>query len=93
MTAVPDYDLAHPRGERWLAIRDFVESREQLSPDECRLLFDLGLGEPDRNLGTAIACGLLYRRTCPADVRGRAAVSDRAAVRRAAGFFRASVEA
>lgn len=86
MTGVPDYDPAHPRRERWLAIRDFVESREQLSPDECRMLFDLGLAEPDRNLGTAVMCGVLYRRTCPPDVRDWAKASDRAAVTRTANL-------
>jgi hypothetical protein len=84
MSGVPDYDAAVPRRERWLAVRDFVESREQLSPDECRMLFGLGSAEPDRNLGTAVMCGVLYRRECPPDVRARAKASDRAAVRRAA---------
>jgi hypothetical protein len=83
MTGVPDYDDAHPRRERWLAVRDFVESREQLTPDECRMLFDLGAAEPDLNLGTAVMCGVLYRRACPPDVRERARASDRPAVRRA----------
>lgn len=84
MTTVPDYTPAHSRRERWLAVRDFVESREQLTPDECRMLFDLGLSEPDRNLGTAVMCGVLCRRACPPDVRERARASDRVAVRRAA---------
>ena len=82
MTDVPDYDVSLPRRERWLAVRDFVEQREQLTAAECRILFELGMNEPDRNVGTAVMCGVLYRRACPADVRAMARGCDRAAVRR-----------
>ena len=84
MTGVPDYDVSRPRRERWLAVRDFVEQREQLTAAECRMLFELGMNEPDRNVGTAVMCGVLYRRACPADVRAMARGCDRAAVRRVA---------
>ena len=76
--------LLGPRRERWAVLRDFVEEREQLTVAECRMLFELGMSEPDRNVGTAVMCGVLYRRTCPADVREAARVCDRAAVRRTA---------
>jgi hypothetical protein len=82
--AVPDYDVSLPRRERWAVVRDFVEASEQLTPAECRMLFELGQSEPDRNLGTAIMCGVLCRRTCPADIREMAETSERPAVRRAA---------
>jgi hypothetical protein len=74
-----------PRWWRWVAFREFVEGRERLTAAECRALFELGVGEPDRNLGTAIACHVLSRHTCPPEVRDAARASDRAAVRRAAG--------
>lgn len=69
---------------RWLAFRDYVEETGPLSADVCRAVFRLGLPEPDANLGTAIMCGAVYQRACPADVLAAAAASDRPAVRRAA---------
>lgn len=68
---------------RWLAFRDFLEERTPLDADCCAKLFELGMREPDLNLGTAIMCAVLHQRWCPVEVKQRAA-SERLAVRRAA---------
>src|SRR5262245_41116815 len=75
-----------PRHWRWLAVREFVEERERLTPGECRAFYGLGCCEPDVNLGTAIICCAAYQSACPPDVRRSAAASDRPAVRRAANL-------
>lgn len=71
---------------RWLAFRDWSESRERLSAGECRAAYELGEREAatDPNLGAAMMCHALYQRNCPAELRDGARRSDRAAVRRAA---------
>jgi hypothetical protein len=69
---------------RWAALRDFIEERGQLTVDECRAIYQLGLVEPDAALGTAIRCCVLYQAACPADVVRQASGSDCAAVRRVA---------
>jgi hypothetical protein len=68
----------------WAAFRDWSEEREALTADECRAAFALGEAEPDRNLGTAMMCHVLYQRKCPQTVREAAKRSDRAPVRCAA---------
>jgi hypothetical protein len=68
----------------WAAFRDWCEEREALTVDECRAAFALGEAEPDRNLGTALMCHVLYQRKCPAEVREAARRTDRVPVRRAA---------
>ena len=82
------YAAAHPerpvRHWRWAAFRDWCESRERLTSDECRAIYELGEAESDLNLGTAIMCRAIYERMCPTDVREAAKRSDRAPVRRAA---------
>jgi hypothetical protein len=87
------YAARHPdrpaRHWRWAAFRDWSEEREALAPDECRAAYELGEADPDRNLGTAMMCHVLYQRKCPPDVRAAAEQSARAAVRRAAGMRRA----
>jgi hypothetical protein len=77
--------LKPARHWRWLAFRDWSESRERLSAAECEAAYRLGEGEADANLGTAIMCHALYQRNCPAEVCEDARRSARAAVRRAAG--------
>ncbi len=77
--AAPDCPLRH---WLWAAFRDWSEERERLTPDECRAVYSLGEAEPDQNLGTAMMCHAVLRRTCPPDVRAAAASCDRAAVRR-----------
>lgn len=82
------YAAARPelssRHWKWVAFRDWAESRERLTTAECRAAYALGESEADRNLGTAMMCHVLYRRECPPDVRTAARESDRAAVRKAA---------
>ena len=68
---------------RWAAFRDWSEEREALTETECRSAFLLGALDPDRNLGTALMCHVLYQRKCPSDVRDSARRSERAPVRRA----------
>ena len=77
--AAPDRPARH---WRWAAFRDWSEEREQLTSAECRAAYALGEADPDHNLGTAMMCHALLRKTCPRDVRDAAAQSDRAAVRR-----------
>ncbi|HEY1192176.1 MAG TPA: hypothetical protein VGE74_31405, partial [Gemmata sp.] len=69
---------------RWAAFRDWSEEREELAPEQCRAVYELGEADPDANLGTALMCHALLRRRCPPAVRARANQSDRAAVRRTA---------
>ncbi len=68
----------------WSAFRDWSEEREQLTPEECRAAYQLGEAEADQNLGTAIMCHVVLRKTCPSDVRDAARRNERTAVRRAA---------
>lgn len=72
------------RSWRWAAFRDYLEEHEPLSAETCRAFFHLGEAEPDANLGTAIRCAVLYRSTCPADVRDMARTGPNLHVRRAA---------
>jgi hypothetical protein len=67
---------------KWACFRDWSEEREPLTADQCRAAYTLGEAETDVNLGTAMMCHALLQRACPADVRGAAKRSDRAAVRR-----------
>jgi hypothetical protein len=76
-----------PRHWLWAAFRDRSEERDALTADECRAAFALGGAEPDRNLGTAMMCHVLYQRLCPADVRDAARRGDRAPVRHTAERF------
>jgi len=69
---------------RWTAFRDWSEEREALTPNECRAAYELGAGEPDTNLGTAMMCHAILQRNCPPEVREAARQSDRPAVRRTA---------
>src|SRR4051812_37120412 len=55
-----------PRAWRWAAFRDWAEERTPLTAEECRAAFELGRGEADANLGTALVCAVLYQRACPA---------------------------
>jgi hypothetical protein len=71
---------------RWLAFRDWSESRERLTAAECRAAYELGEveAEADVNLGAAMMCHALLQRNCPADLRDAARRSRWPAVRRAA---------
>ena len=81
--AAPEKPVRH---WRWLAFREWSESRERLTANECRAAYALGEAEmeSDPNLGVAIMCHVLLQRNCPAELRDAARCSDRAAVRRAA---------
>jgi len=72
---------------RWAAFRDWCEEREQLTAEQCRAVYALGEADPDTNLGTAMMCHALLRRSCPADLRARARASNRDAVRRTARLW------
>jgi hypothetical protein len=82
-TASPDRPARH---WRWLAFRDWSESRERLTADECRAAYAVGEAEAeaDPNLGAAVMCHVLLQRNCPAELRDAARRSDLAAVRHAA---------
>jgi len=56
----------------WLAFQDHLEEHGPLPADRCRTLYSLGEREPDRNLGMAMMCAILYQRQCPTDVKRRA---------------------
>lgn len=67
---------------RWMAFRDFVEEGTPLDAACCARLFELGRGESDLNLGTAMMCAMLYQRRCPETVK-QIAAGDCPALRRA----------
>jgi hypothetical protein len=82
-TAAPEWPVRH---WRWLAFRDWSESRERLTAAECRAAYELGESEAeaDANLGVAMVCHVLLQRNCPAELRDAARQSRWCAVRRTA---------
>jgi hypothetical protein len=81
--AAPDRPVRH---WRWLAFRDWGESRERLTAGECEAAYELGEAEAetDANLGVAMMCHVLLQRNCPAELRDAARRSNWPAARRAA---------
>ncbi len=74
------YAAAEPecpsRHWKWLAFRDYVEENGPLSAEMCRAVYQLGEAEQDANLGTAMMCGAVYQRACPADVLDQARTAN-----------------
>jgi hypothetical protein len=82
------YAAARPelssRHWKWVAFRDWAESRERLTAAECLAAYALGEAESDRNLGIAMMCHVLYRRAVALARRGAHVRRALAAVRKAA---------
>jgi hypothetical protein len=80
--AVREFRESDDQGDehyRYGAFVHFLRRHPTLTPRQCRELFDLGAGDPDRPMGTSIMLDILRRPECPDDLYELAAAHSRTA--------------
>ena len=58
----------NPEHYRWRVFCDFLERKEQRSPDMMRRLYDLGKSDPDTAMGDSMMAKVVGHIDCPDDV-------------------------